>query len=174
MPYTPCLWPRSHPVPPFPARTPRHILPWCSLSLSLSLSHTHTHTGTLQDEKGRNTLWAHRGILLSTLAILKDVREQGVLQAAVADWPLGEREQAAALAALPSERARVVARRLSGQCSGWRVVITGGAAIACPSPRLLHACLAPPCISFLVRNKPRAPPLWVALGVWVLVSLGLA
>ncbi|PNW80565.1 hypothetical protein CHLRE_07g322900v5 [Chlamydomonas reinhardtii] len=78
-----------------------------------------------RDEKGRNTLWAHRGILLSTLAILKDVREQGVLQAAVADWPLGEREQAAALAALPSERARVVARRLSGQCSGWRVVITG-------------------------------------------------
>ncbi|KAG2440965.1 hypothetical protein HXX76_003818 [Chlamydomonas incerta] len=78
-----------------------------------------------RDDKGRNKLWAHRGILLSTLAILKDLREQGVLQAAVADWPLTEEGQAAALAALPSERARVIARRLSGQCSGWRVVITG-------------------------------------------------
>ncbi|KAG2450487.1 hypothetical protein HYH02_004988 [Chlamydomonas schloesseri] len=78
-----------------------------------------------KDAHGRNTLWAHRGILLSTLAILKHVREQGVLQAAVADWPADEQAQAAALAALPSERARVIARRLGGQCSGWRVVITG-------------------------------------------------
>ncbi|EFJ43798.1 hypothetical protein VOLCADRAFT_95936 [Volvox carteri f. nagariensis] len=77
------------------------------------------------DDCGRRVLWAHRGILESTRAILRDMRAQGVLQAALSTWPEGPEGQQALLQRLPSERARAVATRLKGAAAGFRVVITG-------------------------------------------------
>ncbi|GLC73248.1 hypothetical protein PLESTF_001351700 [Pleodorina starrii] len=93
------------------------------------------------DGTGRRVLWAHRGMLQSTRAILSDIREQGVLRAVVATWPEDEAAQQQLLRQLPSERARAVAQRLRGACSGYRLVITGhslGAGVTGLLGPLLH------------------------------------
>ncbi|GIL75881.1 hypothetical protein Vretifemale_5611 [Volvox reticuliferus] len=93
------------------------------------------------DGSGRRVLWAHRGILQSTRATLRDLQEQGVLAAAIADWPADGAAQQQLLQQLPSERARAVASRLRGACSGFRIVVTGhslGAGVAGLLGPLLH------------------------------------
>ncbi|GFR47184.1 hypothetical protein Agub_g8776 [Astrephomene gubernaculifera] len=77
------------------------------------------------DAQGRRVMWAHAGILRCTRAILADIQQQGVLAAALTEWP-GELEaRERLLAGLPSERARAVAAALQGECAGWRLVVTG-------------------------------------------------
>ncbi|GIL44569.1 hypothetical protein Vafri_2093 [Volvox africanus] len=93
------------------------------------------------DGSGRRVLWAHRGMLESTRATLRDLQEQGVLAAATADWPADVGAQKRLLQQLPSERARAVASRLRGACSGFRVVVTGhslGAGVTGLLGPLLH------------------------------------
>ncbi|GLI65498.1 hypothetical protein VaNZ11_009046 [Volvox africanus] len=93
------------------------------------------------DGSGRRVLWAHRGMLESTRATLADLQKQGVLAAATADWPADVDAQKRLLQQLPSERARAVASRLRGACSGFRVVVTGhslGAGVTGLLGPLLH------------------------------------
>ncbi|KAG2493286.1 hypothetical protein HYH03_008422 [Edaphochlamys debaryana] len=85
------------------------------------------------DASGKRDMWGHSGMVQCMRAILADVERQGVLEAALGEWPAEAAQQAAALQRLPSERARAVARRLAGGCGGWRLVITGhslGAGVA--------------------------------------------
>lgn len=79
-----------------------------------------------QDDSGQRVMWAHRGILESTRAILRDLQQQGVLEAATATWTQDDEEaQQHLLQRLPSERARALAQRLRGAATGFRVVLTG-------------------------------------------------